>query len=170
MFFCTLNVFPPFSLRWFLPVSSADFLSSLASCCKMQLWTFSIFFFLFHPAAVTARQISSISLQFQQHWGRQGGGKKEGGRETEDDTGRWGVAALTLSSTFKWDFSQTQETGKSNLEPEEPAHHALWISRGDVLQSFDCGVFASCSLPYCLIFVSAVRTKNFPSPAEVVLL
>lgn len=97
-------------------------------------------------------------------------GKKEGGRKTEDDTGRLGVAALTLSSTFKWDFSQTQETGKSNLEPEEPAHHALWISRGDVLQSLDCGVFASCSLPCCLIFVSAVRTKNFLSPAEVVLL
>lgn len=138
-----------------------------AAKCNCGLF---LFFFLFHPAAVTARQISSISLQFQQHWGRQGGGKKEGGRETEDDTGRWGVAALTLSSTFKWDFSQTQETGKSNLEPEEPAHHVLWISRGDVLQSFDCGVFASCSLPYCLIFVSAVRTKNFPSPAEVVLL
>lgn len=139
-----------------------------AAKCNCGLFLF--FFFLFHPAAVTARQISSISLQFQQHWGRQGGGKKEGGRETEDDTGRWGVAALTLSSTFKWDFSQTQETGKSNLEPEEPAHHVLWISRRDVLQSFDCGVFASCSLPYCLIFVSAVRTKNFPSPAEVVLL
>lgn len=138
-----------------------------AAKCNCGLF---LFFFFSHPAAVTARQISSISLQFQQHWGRQGGGKKEGGRETEDDTGRWGVAALTLSSTFKWDFSQTQETGKSNLEPEEPAHHVLWISRGDVLQSFDCGVFASCSLPYCLIFVSAVRTKNFPSPAEVVLL
>lgn len=162
--------FPPLVWDDFYQCLQLIFLSSLASCCKMQLWTFSIFFFLFHPAAVTARQISSISLQFQQHWGRQGGGKKEGGRETEDDTGRWGVAALTLSSTFKWDFSQTQETGKSNLEPEEPAHHALWISRGDVLQSLDCGVFASCSLPCCLIFVSAVRTKNFLSPAEVVLL
>lgn len=162
--------FPPLVWDDFYQCLQLIFLSSLTSCCKMQLWTFSIFFFLFHPAAVTARQISSISLQFQQHWGRQGGGKKEGGRKTEDDTGRWGVAALTLSSTFKWDFSQTQETGKSNLEPEEPAHHALWISRGDVLQSLDCGVFASCSLPCCLIFVSAVRTKNFLSPAEVVLL
>lgn len=162
--------FPPLVWDDFYQCLQLIFLSSLASCCKMQLWTFSILFFLFHPAAVTARQISSISLQFQQHWGRQGGGKKEGGRETEDDTGRWGVAALTLSSTFKWDFSQTQETGKSNLEPEEPAHHVLWISRGDVLQSLDCGLFASCSLPCCLIFVSAVRTKNFPSPAEVVLL
>lgn len=56
------------------------------------------------------------------------GGKKggwEGWRETEDDTGRWGVAALTLSSTFKWDFSQTQATGKSNPESEEPAYHTL---------------------------------------------
>lgn len=49
--------------------------------------------------------------------GKEGKKKKEGGRETEDDTGRWGVAALTLSSTFKWDFSQTQATGKSNPQP-----------------------------------------------------
>lgn len=74
-------------------------------------------------------------------------GKKEGGRETEDDTGRWGVAALTLSSTFKWDFSQTQETGKSNPEPEEPAYHALWISRGGCLAE-------SWLWPVCFLFTA----------------
>lgn len=129
-------------------------------------------FFFFYSTLQPSRPVKYLRFHcsFSNIEAGKEGEKKEGGRETEDDTGRWGVAALTLSSTFKWDFSQTQETGKSNLEPEEPAHHVLWISRGDVLQSFDCGVFASCSLPYCLIFVSAVRTKNFPSPAEVVLL
>lgn len=91
----------------------------------MQLWTFSIFFF--YSTLQPSRPVKYLRFHcsFSNIEAGKEGEKKEGGRETEDDTGRWGVAALTLSSTFKWDFSQTQETGKSNLEPEEPAHHVL---------------------------------------------